>query len=197
MASPLAVLALLVLAGCGQAPQGDQFAGMASGSPSPDRISVTPDSCLLLVWDAARPQDAAFDKANDIVEGGSISCATGSTAGQFEQTLSSARQAADTQDMASLVAMSAEPLLYIDARGERHEYPDRNALSVDAASVFAPEILTVFRTAQLTDLTVAPQDGAFLALGTVWLSVPATGAAPQIRTINLQAAAEAEAQGEG
>ena len=46
------------------------------------------ENCLLLVWSEQEDPDVEFDRANDAVNGGAISCATGTSPSQFEAAIS-------------------------------------------------------------------------------------------------------------
>ena len=192
----LTMLTLLLLAGCNQAPQGDQMAGIAAGSERPDKSTASaqaqPNSCLLLVWDAAGSTDVAFDRANDAVAGGTISCAAGTTPTRFSQTMETMRAAAGARDIGALTQALADDVLLIGTDGERTQITVETP-SPDRAALFTPDVIEALSEMTLADLTVAPGQGAFLALGGIWFGVAETGGAPQIRTINRQALVEAKA----
>ncbi len=132
----LTALTVLLLAGCNQAPQGDQMSGIAAGSERPDKSTASaqaqPQSCLLLVWDAAGGSDVTFDRANDAVAGGTISCATGTTPTRFQQSIEAMRAAAEVRDTGTLTAALADEVLLIETDGERTQITIANAVTPTA-----------------------------------------------------------------
>ena len=207
LSAAVASLALLMVMGCSQAPQGDQFAGMTAGSDNAQNAqrravretsSAAPGrsggatSCLLLVWDAAPSPDVQFDRANDAVEGGTISCGVGTSPSQLNQALEKMNKAAAADDRAALAQMLAPKLTFIDREGNRTSYADGSRVEEDLDAIFAPDVLSVLAKAELSQVTVVPDQGAFLALGGIWLATGETGGVPQIRTINRQALVEAQ-----
>lgn len=180
----LAALALS-LAGCGS----------SAPPPSEDPIAAADpvEDCLVLVWQQQAEPAEQFDRENDLVEGGAISCATGTSASQFEAALAAIRAAAASGDKASLLAELGIPLLYIDASGNRRELRQDELADALFDEVFSPDVLALLRRVQLEDLTVVPDQGAFVELGAVWLVVDSLGGRPRIVTVNRQALSEAAA----
>jgi hypothetical protein len=186
--SSLAVAATLVLAGCGPAaPTPSPAAAHGLGAQS-DSSS----DCLMQAWKGQSAPDKAFDRAHDRADGGSLSCATGTTASQFAATLAAVRSAAAKRDNAALMAEVGFPLLYIDRTGQKAQL-DRDTLSTRAGEVFSPAVLTLLAGLRLEDLSVVPQEGAFADLGAVWLVAGRAGGRPRIVTIDAQALGEAAA----
>jgi len=187
-ASSVAVAAALALAGCGpSAPAAKQPAanGLVAGT---DKSA----DCLAAVWQAQVAPDKAFDSAHDQADGGSLSCATGTSASQFVAALAAIRSAAKSGDRAALVAQIGLPLLYIDVSGRKREL-DRAALVADRGDVFSPPMLALLARMNLDDLSVVPREGAFADLGAVWLVAGRTGGRPRIVTLDRQALDEAAA----
>jgi hypothetical protein len=184
----VAAAAALALAGCGAAPA--PAAGETSGNAP---AGVRPRDCLAAVWHAQQAPDRRFDRAHDQVDGVAISCATGTSAGQFAAALAAIRAAAASGDKARLLAEVALPLLYIDEQGERRTLDRRTLAGPAYAEVFSPGILAVLRRARLDELAVVPREGAFLELGSIWLVAGRTGGRPHIVTVNRQALGEAAA----
>lgn len=180
-----ALLALAVaLAGCGPAPapaKKDLLAASATGG-----------DCLGAVWQAQPRPDRAFDRAHDAADGGSIACATGTSASRFATALGQIRLAAANRDKAALLAHVSTPLLSIDAKGGRHELSQAE-LEHAFGEAFPPAVLALLEHADLDDLTVVPGQGAFVSLGAVWLTASRPGGPPRIVTVNRQALAEAKA----
>lgn len=199
-AAALAALALSVAA-CGGSPP----------PPPPEETSATADAgtgpaddCLVLVWQQQAQPDEQFDRRNDLAKGGAISCATGTSASQFEAALAAIRAAAQSGDKAGLLAELGIPLLYIDADGDRRALHQDELADALFEEVFSPDVLALLKRVRLEDLTVVPNQGAFVELGAVWLVVDSLGGRPRIVTVNRQALGEAAAaarrkaqQGEG
>jgi hypothetical protein len=175
----------LLLAGCGS----------SAPPPSEDPIAAADpvEDCLLFVWQQQAERDEQFDRRNDLVQGGAISCATGTSASQFEAALAAIRAAAASGDKASLLAELGIPLLYIDADGTRRELHQDEVADALFDEVFSPDVLALLRRVRLEDLTVVPDQGAFVELGAVWLVVDGLGGRPRIVTVNRQALGEAAA----
>ena len=85
------------------------------------------------------------------------------------------------------------PLLYIDGDGNRRELQQDDLADTLFDEVFSPEVLALLRRVRLEDLTVVPDQGAFVELGSVWLVVDSLGGRPRIVTVNRQALGEAAA----
>ncbi|MGX7895693.1 hypothetical protein [Tsuneonella sp. HG222] len=181
---------MLLLAGC-QPPAGD------APSPAPSQIILPvaggAEGCLKPVWQAQTTQDRAFDLAHDDAEGGSISCATGTSASRFVEALATLRAAAASGDRTQLSDAIAQPLLFIDVDGNRREL-GRDALSPAVlGDVFDRSTLDLLARLELGDLTVVAGQGAFVELGGIWLVADRMGGRPRIATVNHQALAEAAA----
>lgn len=158
--------------------------------PPPAALALEQD-CLVLVWEAQDRVDEVFDREHDDVAGGAISCATGSSASQFEATLAALRDAARARDRSALLRELDIPLLYIDAEGTRREITEADLVSAAFEEVFSPEMLEVMAQIRLEDMTVVPDEGAFFELGSLWLVVDAKGGRPKLVTVNRQALDEA------
>lgn len=182
--SALPIAAALLLAACGaqDAPKEEP-----SDTPVP---SVSSD-CLVLAWQEQPAPDRTFDEAHDLAEGGAISCATGTTASQFEAALAAIRAAAQSGDKARLLQELGIPLLYIDAQGNRRELERPEMIDAVFDEVFTPEAVAVLGRVKLEDLTVVAGQGAFVELGGIWLVVDRAGGRPRIATVNQQALGEA------
>ncbi len=149
--------------------------------------------CLLVVWDQQITPDRNFDRANDLAEGGLISCATGTSASQYEAALSDLREAASGNDRDALLRELDIPLLFIDASGNRRDLQDTDLAERDFEEVFSPEMLALMRGLDLAEMTVVPEQGGFFELGAIWLSPGEPGGRPRLVTVNRQALAEAAA----
>ncbi|APE28370.1 hypothetical protein [Aurantiacibacter gangjinensis] len=147
--------------------------------------------CLLVVWEQQDEPNRDFDRAHDMVEGGLISCATGTSASQFDSAIRAIREAADSDDPASMLSQMEIPLLYIDENGERQELADTELSQSAFAAVLTPEMREQLRNLDLEDMTVVPEQGGFFALGAIWLGTSEPGGRPRLLTINRQALAEA------
>ncbi len=150
--------------------------------------------CLLVVWEQQAAPNPNFDRANDPVEGGLISCATGTSASQYEAALTALRNAASGNDRTALLRELNVPLLYIDANGDRRELADTDLAADEFEEVFSPEMLALMRELDLNEMTVVPDQGGFFELGAIWLSPGEPGGRPRLVTINRQALAEAAAK---
>jgi hypothetical protein len=177
--------AALALASCGPAAPAAKQAGAAGVA-----AETGSGDCLAAVWQAQPAPDKAFDQAHDRADGGSISCATGTSASQFAAALAAIRAAAARGDNAALIAEIGLPLLFIDAAGRKREL-DRTALAARAEEVFSPPVVALLERVRLEDLSVVPREGAFADLGAVWLVAGRTGGRPRIVTIDRQALDEA------
>lgn len=182
-ANPLA--AALLLAACGARDAPSQEPG-----PETPAVSATSD-CLVLAWQEQRAPDRAFDEAHDLVEGGAISCATGTTASQFEAALAAIRAAARSGDKSRLLLELGIPLLYIDGQGNRRQLHRPEMVEAVFDEVFTPDAIAVLGEVKLEDLTVVAGQGAFVELGGIWLVVDRAGGRPRIATVNQQALGEA------
>ena len=90
-------------------------------TPLLDAMAEKPDDCLLMVWSNQQSRDIEFDRANDLVDGGAISCATNTSASQFQAAIDALRAAARSGDKARMLEQLGLPLLYIDGDGEQVE----------------------------------------------------------------------------
>lgn len=154
-------------------------------------------SCLLVVWADQTDPDTEFDQANDAVKGGAISCATRTSPSQFRDAIAAIRTASDGPDRKAMLEQIGVPLLYIDREGQRRQLPDEAAVNTLFEEIFDDSSLAVLRDLDMKDMTVAPDQGGFFQLGSIWLAVPEPGARPRIVTVNHQALAEAEGAARG
>jgi len=167
-------------------PENDRAAQDDAPAPMPQ-----PDNCLLLVWQDQESRDEQFDLAHDRADGGAISCSTGTSASQFENALGAIRTAARARDKAAILDEVGLPLLYIDAGGKRRELTAADDVDTTFAEVFDEDVLALLGDVDLDALTVVPDQGAFVELGSVWLVVDRNGGRPRIVTVNKQALGEA------
>ncbi|MXO92767.1 hypothetical protein GRI62_03980 [Erythrobacter arachoides] len=160
----------------------------------PDASVRAAQDCLLVIWDAQdAPADRReFDVVHDEVEGGAISCATGTSASEFEQALVAIRAAAAANDKAALMRELSVPLLYIDSDGNRRDVLADELVEAGFDAVFSPDVLAMMQDLQLADMTVVPDQGAFFRLGAIWLVADRQGGRPRLVTVNSQAFREAE-----
>lgn len=168
----------------------------AQDAPSEEPASEAPaatasSDCLVLAWQEQQVPDRAFDQAHDLAEGGAISCATGTTASQFEAALAAIRAAAQSGDKSRLLQELGIPLLYIDAQGNRRELQRPEMVEAVFDEVFTPDAIAVLGRVKLEDLSVVAGQGAFVELGGIWLVVDRAGGRPRIATVNQQALGEA------
>ncbi|WP_338244167.1 hypothetical protein [Aurantiacibacter hainanensis] len=156
-------------------------------------ISEAERDCLLVVWEQQTEPDRNFDRANDLVEGGLISCATGTSASQYEATLAALRSAASGNDRNAVMGELDIPLLYIDAEGNRRDVEEADLATSDFDEIFSPDMLALMRSLDLREMTVVPDQGGFFELGAIWLTPGEPGGRPRLVTVNRQALAEAAA----
>ena len=149
--------------------------------------------CLLVVWDQQSTPNRNFDRANDVAEGGLISCATGTSASEYEAALTALREAASGNDRNALLGELNVPLLFIDGSGNRRDLSDTDLADRDFEEVFSPEMLALMRDLDLKEMTVVPEQGGFFELGAIWLSPGQPGGRPRLVTVNRQALSEAAA----
>ena len=187
-----AVLATLLLAACTPAGSPDEVgeAEPARAEAPAVQAADPAQDCLLLVWSEQEDPDIEFDRTHDTVKGGAISCATGTSASQFEAAISALRDAARSGDKARLLREVGIPLLYIDARGERRELKGEEIKQL-FDEVFDARMIDVLQNLDLSQMTVEKDQGAFFELGSLWLVVDATGGRPRVVTVNRQALGEA------
>lgn len=149
--------------------------------------------CLAEVWPKDRAQDRTFDRAHDAVEGGSLSCATGTTPREFDAALETMRVAALKKDRRALLASINAPLLFIDAAGKRSNLAGRADIEREQARVLTDDLLAALARMSIDKVTVVPDQGAFFDLGAVWIASRDESGVPRVVTINLQALEEANA----
>ena len=147
------------------------------------------ENCLLMAWSEREDTDIEFDRANDTVKGGAISCATGTTPSQFEAAISALRDAAKSGNKARILDQLGIPLLYISQDGERQEL-SREQIEALFDDVFDARMLDLLQQLDLSKMTVERDQGAFFELGTLWLVVDESGT-PRVMTVNRQALDEA------
>lgn len=152
---------------------------------------TTQDDCLFLVWGAQEQRDEQFDKEHDTVDGGAISCATGTSPSQYRDAILAIRDAATANDSARILEEVGIPLLYIDSEGERRELNDPDAIAAVFDEIFDDKMLALMRELDLNRMTVEREAGGFFGLGALWLVPEGAGGRPRIVTINRQALAEA------
>ena len=198
MSAPASIMlgvGIAALSACSPAqPQSDErAAAQVPQPPSPPETGPTPasDNCLLVVWQDQKTRDEQFDLAHDSASGGAISCATGTSASQFANAFTAIRSAARAQDKAAILNEVGLPLLYIDANGKRRELTASDDVDAAFSEVFDDNVLALLRDVDLDALTVVPDQGAFVRLGSVWLVVNRSGGRPRIVTVNKQALGEA------
>jgi hypothetical protein len=191
--TPISALpALLALACCACSPAGEAAPETEARPELVEAMSAPPEDCLLMVWSNQRQRDIAFDRAHDLVDGGAISCATGTSPSQFQAALEALRGAARSGDSRRVLAEVGIPLLYIDRAGNRVELDAVRAEAL-AEEVFDAELMRTLERLDLKDMTVVPERGGFFALGSLWLVVDQQGGRPRLVTVNRQALAEAAA----
>ena len=189
---PLALLPLALLLACSPAEVAEGEAQQSPQLPAPE-VGESPDpgeNCLLLVWSEQDAPDVEFDRSHDTVKGGAISCATGTSASQFEAAIAALRDAARSGDKERLLREVGIPLLYIDAKGDRRE-PAGDEIDTLFDEVFDARMIALLQNLDLSQMTVEKDQGAFFELGSLWLVVDATGGRPRVVTVNRQALGEA------
>ncbi|MAM40039.1 MAG: hypothetical protein CL949_16430 [Erythrobacter sp.] len=147
------------------------------------------ESCLLMAWSEQEDTDIEFDRANDTVKGGAISCATGATPSQFEAAIAALRDAAKSGNKARILDQLGIPLLYISQDGERQKL-SREQIDALFDDVFDARMLDLLQRLDLSKMTVEKDQGAFFELGSLWLVVDESGH-PRVMTVNRQALDEA------
>ena len=150
-----------------------------------------PSDCLLLVWSNQKQRQPEFDRDHDFVEGGAISCATGTSASQFDAAIATLREAAKSGNKARLLQEVGLPLLYIDADGNRREIEDRQEVEAVFDEIFDPSMIEVLQELDLSRMRVAKDQGGYFELGAIWLVVDRDGGRPRLMTVNRQALDEA------
>ena len=155
------------------------------------QAEAEPDDCLLLVWSNQKERRVEFDRAHDFADGGAISCATGTSASQFDSAIKALREAAKSGNKARILEEVGIPLLYIDAQGNRREIEKRDEVEAVFDDIFDTEMLDLLQRLDLGEMTVTKDQGGFFDLGAVWLVVDEQGGRPRLMTVNRQALDEA------
>ena len=168
-----------------EAPGSQQLLETIIEQEDPDAV----ENCLLLVWSEEEEPDIDFDRANDVVTGGAISCATGASPSRFEAAIAALREAARSGDKARILAQLGIPLLYIDENGERQDLTEEQVEAL-FDDIFDSDMLDMLQRLDLSQMTVEQERGAFFALGSLWLVVDENGQ-PKVVTVNRQALLEA------
>ena len=152
-----------------------------------------PEDCLLLVWSnqRERERDVEFDRRHDFVDGGAISCATGTSASRFEAVIATLREAARSGNKARILDQVGLPLLYIDATGTRRELESRAEVEAVFDDIFDAYMIARLQRLDLSRMSVASEQGGFFDLGALWLVVDRQGGKPRLMTVNRQALDEA------
>lgn len=204
----------LALSACEKPPQGDNFGiepgtnvtETLSGSPetpvdgekpaaSPATPTIHPkpavEDCLEDIWPTQPERDETFDRDHDQLNGQSISCDTGTTAGRFAATLDDIRDAASAKDADLILAQFDGRVLYIDEAGERVTLADETSRADIRDAMFDAEMLVLLSQIDLSKLELLPGEGAYYEFGTIWFASQQRGGYPRIITINRQAMREA------
>jgi hypothetical protein len=142
-----------------------------------------------MVWSEEVEPDIEFDRANDVVKGGAISCTTGASPSRFEAAIGALREAARSGNKARILEQLGVPLLYIDEKGERQDLAEEQVEAL-FDDIFDARMLDMLQRLDLSQMTVEKDQGAFFELGTLWLVVDESGR-PQVVTVNRQALVEA------
>lgn len=190
-----ATVGFVLLASCSpeSPPPIDASGELDIPAPAGSAAAEAEEDCLMVVWEQQAAPDRDFDRANDLAEGGLISCATRTSPSQFEAVITALRDAANGNDQTRLLGETGIPLLYIDAEGNRRDLNDADLADADFEEVFSPEMLALMRQIELSEMTVVPDQGGFFNLGAIWLRPGEPGGRPQIVTLNRQALEEAAA----
>lgn len=151
------------------------------------------EDCLLFVWESQPDPDQAFDRTYDTVEGGAISCATGTSPTAYAKAIEAIRTAARSGDRAAMLENVGIPLLYLDGEGKRRELRDPDEIEAVFDEIFDPDMLRMLRDLDLQQMAVENQAGGYFGLGALWLVPEGPGQQPRIVTINRQALNEATA----
>ena len=120
-----------------------------------------PEDCLLLVWSNQRERDVEFDRRHDFVDGGAISCATGTSASRFEAVIATLREAARSGNKARILDQVGLPLLYIDATGTRRELESRAEVEAVFDEIFDAYMIARLQRLDLSRMSVASDQGGF------------------------------------
>lgn len=203
--APLLAMLLLLLAGCGSgtspAEETTEAADALEGAEPvaldelpPGEREAALENCLERLWSGdAPPEQRSFDVQNDRIGGVSLSCAMSTTATQLRQALVALKQAAEAEDRAAILDFVGIPFLYIEEDGEARQLTERDEINERLDDVFDAETMAMLRRIEPSEITVVPDQGAFLELGALWLVAPEAGGPPRIVTINHQALDEADA----
>ena len=190
----------LVLTGCVPADEADGPVDAPVRSEADARALITKaeksaevqaQDCLLMVWSNQNQRDIEFDRAHDLVDGGAISCATGTSASRFDAALSALRDAARAGDRARVFEQVGLPLLYIDRAGNRIELKTEEEVEAVYDEIFTTRLVDMLDDVELEEMTVVPERGGFFRLGALWLVVEKNGGDPRLVTVNQQALEEA------
>ena len=179
----------LALAACSNADEStDRHNAMLLSSA---QAAADPDDCLLMVWSSQEERNVEFDRENDVADGGAISCATGTSASQFDAAITALRDAAASGNKLRILEEVGLPLLYIDADGERREIEERAEIERVFDEIFDASMLDVLQKLDLKRMTVEKDQGGFFELGALWLVVDESGGRPRLVTVNREALDEA------
>ena len=162
--------------------------GLLSPAAAAPRTHAGSSSCHSNCAVSGQPE---FDRDHDFVEGGAISCATGTSASQFDAAIATLREAAKSGNKARLLQEVGLPLLYIDADGNRREIEDRQEVEAVFDEIFDPSMIEVLQELDLSRMRVAKDQGGYFELGAIWLVVDRDGGRPRLMTVNRQALDEA------
>lgn len=155
--------------------------------------AASAEDCLLVVWESQPDPDQAFDRTYDTVEGGAISCATGTSPHAYAKAIEAIRTAARSGDRAAMLENVGIPLLYLDGEGKRRELRDPDEIEAVFDEIFDRDMLRMMRDLDLQQMAVENQAGGYFGLGALWLVPEGPGQQPRIVTINRQALNEATA----
>lgn len=189
LASYVLLAGSLLLSACQVEPGGDAPPDGSDPLASLANLEAqATQDCLPLVWGQQGNPDRKFDRSHDEVSGGTISCVLGTSPSVFSETLETISSAAASGDTQVIRSQMRLPFLYIDAKGNRRELTELS--DADLEQILSRPMLTLMQDLALGDTTVVPDQGAFFALGAIWLSVDTPGGPPRIVTVNQQALAE-------
>ena len=196
----LSLAATAALTGCAPAGEADA-AGEVAQSEEADAKALLgraqtgsagdAQDCLLMVWSNQDQRDIEFDRTHDLVDGGAISCATGTSASRFDAALSALRDAARAGDRARVFEQVGLPLLYIDRAGNRVELTTEAEVEAVYDEIFSARLVDMLDDVDVGEMTVVPERGGFFRLGALWLVVEKNGGDPRLVTVNQQALEEA------
>ncbi len=155
------------------------------------RPSTAQKDCLDDIWSSQPVRDEVFDRDHDFVQGQSISCATGTTAGRFAAAITDIREAANGGDADGVLLQFDSRVLYIDDAGKRLTLADDASRTSNRDVMLDAQMLTLLSELDLSNMQIVPGQGVFFEVGTVWLASRQRGGYPKIVTINRQAMREA------